>query len=336
MSRPTTGRILQGDVTAVLKRLPSASVDCVVTSPPYFRLRNYRIAGQLGLEVHVGQWVNHLTAVLDEPARVLVPTGTAWLNLGDRFSRHRRDGAPTKRLLLAPERLAIALIDDGWLIRNKIVWAKRNPMPTRPRPARLHLGTALPAGALSGLLRRPRRRPGAAPLQAPKPKTMPPERHRGELVKSDSRPRRRLALGKAAGRVGHHLGKNPGDVWTSPPPASPAVRTSRSSQRRSSSDRSWSAVLSGAALAADWRGSDAPPMLGHLAVRGELGPICGCDEGAIRPVSCSIPSSAPARRRSSPNGTAGSGWVSSSTRLRIDGRETTASRAHEDSGLMAA
>src|SRR5947208_12402376 len=113
-------RILVGDARAELRKLPTNSIDCVVTSPPYFRLRNYQHAGQLGLEAHVQLWVNELRGVLQEVGRVLVPTGSVWLNLGDSYSTGR--GAPAKSLLLAPERLALALIEDGWIIRNKIIW----------------------------------------------------------------------------------------------------------------------------------------------------------------------------------------------------------------------
>src|SRR3954462_11120858 len=70
-----------------------------------------------------------------EVERVLVPTGSVWLNLGDSYSTGRST-VPAKSLLLGPERLALALIEDGWLIRNKIIWAKRNPMPS-PVPDRL-------------------------------------------------------------------------------------------------------------------------------------------------------------------------------------------------------
>ena len=88
--------------------MASASVDCVVTSPPYFLLRDYNVVGQLGLEDTVEEWVRRMRAVMAEVARVLVPTGSCWLNLGDSYSRHAKYGAPPKSLLMAPERLALA------------------------------------------------------------------------------------------------------------------------------------------------------------------------------------------------------------------------------------
>ncbi|GAA2393557.1 DNA-methyltransferase [Gordonia cholesterolivorans] len=129
MSLPRN-QILVGDALDRVRELPDASVDCVVTSPPYFRLRNYDHDNQLGLEAHVDEWVSGLRALLTEVRRVLVPTGTIWLNLGDSYSTKPAEGAGRKSLLLGPERLALQLIKDGWLVRNKIVWAKTNTIPT--------------------------------------------------------------------------------------------------------------------------------------------------------------------------------------------------------------
>ena len=81
--------ILTGDAASVLADLPEASVDCVVTSPPYYQLRDYGIPGQLGLEPSVDGWAQSLLAVARQVARVLKPSGAFWLNLGDSFSRHR-------------------------------------------------------------------------------------------------------------------------------------------------------------------------------------------------------------------------------------------------------
>jgi DNA modification methylase len=121
--------ILIGDALAQLRTLAPASVDCVVSSPPYFLLRDYHVTSKLGLEDTVELWVERLRAVMAEVARVLVPSGSAWLNLGDCYSRSARTGARPKSLYLAPERLALALIEDGWIVRNRVTWAKTNPMP---------------------------------------------------------------------------------------------------------------------------------------------------------------------------------------------------------------
>src|SRR5262245_45737225 len=130
MNQLPRNTILGGDATERLRQLPMASVDCVITSPPYYQLRDYGMSGQIGLEPTICEWVTNVRTVLAQVARVLKPTGALWLNLGDSFSRHPRYGGPPRGMLLAPERLALALTQDGWLIRNKVVWAKTNPMPS--------------------------------------------------------------------------------------------------------------------------------------------------------------------------------------------------------------
>jgi len=77
----------------------------------------------------VDDWVGALRVVFREVARVLKPHGALWLNLGDGYSRERPWGVPPKGLLAGPERLLLALMADGWICRNKVVWAKRNPLP---------------------------------------------------------------------------------------------------------------------------------------------------------------------------------------------------------------
>jgi DNA modification methylase len=222
---------LLGDALAILSRLPSASVDCVVTSPPYFALRNYGEAGQIGLEATVSEYVEQIVAVMGEVARVLKPTGVAWLNLGDSYSRHDRTGAPPKSLLLAPERVALALTERGWILRNKTIWAKPNGMPSSVRD-RLTCGyeviycfvrsrsyffdldairiphTSRPRGLTT--------RGGSATTKVgPRRSAKYESADRswaGPLAgKNDG-----LARARAEGRAGHPLGKNPGDVWTIP------------------------------------------------------------------------------------------------------------------------
>src|SRR5665213_2297202 len=130
MMRLPRNQVLVGDASSVIMTLPAMSVDAVITSPPYFQLRDYNVNGQLGLEANVDQWVDELRLVFRGLARVLSPTGTVWLNLGDSYSRHLQYGAPAKSLLLGPERLAKHLIEDGWTVRNKVIWAKTRSMPT--------------------------------------------------------------------------------------------------------------------------------------------------------------------------------------------------------------
>lgn len=208
--------ILIGDALARLRQLPDASVDCVVTSPPYFRLRDYQVDGQLGLEPSVDNWVDGLVQVCHEVARVLVPTGSLWLNLGDTYSTHARQGAARKSVLMGPERLALRLMADGWLVRNKIVWAKTNSMPTSVtdrltcRYEVVYLLTRQPryffdldAIRQPHTSRPPKRRAGASRPPAQR------QAWRGPNGQDDNG----LRYLHERGLAGHPLGKNPGDVW---------------------------------------------------------------------------------------------------------------------------
>jgi DNA modification methylase len=122
--------ILSGNAVQVLAGLAAESVDTIVTSPPYFGLRLYgQEPDQLGQEASVYEYVEGLRAVCRQLARVLKPHGSMWLNLGDSYSRSKSWGTPPKSLLLAPERLLLALSRDGWVVRNRVVWSKPNPMP---------------------------------------------------------------------------------------------------------------------------------------------------------------------------------------------------------------
>jgi site-specific DNA-methyltransferase (adenine-specific) len=213
MSELPRNTILTGDAATVLAELPEASVDCVVTSPPYFQLRDYQVTGQLGLEPTVDEWVQGLVAVARQVTRVLKPSGAFWLNLGDSFSRHSRYGASAKSLLLAPERLVLRLACDGWLVRNKVIWAKTNPMPSSIRD-RLSLTWEV----LYLLVRSPNYYFDRDAIREP---------HISTRAKSAREPLGKrpdwagplagthdgLRRARTAGVPGHPLGKNPGDVW---------------------------------------------------------------------------------------------------------------------------
>jgi DNA modification methylase len=213
MSDLPRNTILEGDALDRLRRLPTASVDCVVTSPPYYQLRNYGVAGQLGLESTVTGWVENLRVVLDEVGRVLKPSGSLWLNLGDSYSRRSKYGAPPKGLLLAPERLLLAVASDGWIVRNKVIWAKANPMPhsvgdrlnatydvvyflVRSRRYYFDLDR----------IREPHRSRGGRQARSQPDR---PTGWAGPLAGSQGG----LHRARTAGVPGHWLGKNPGDVW---------------------------------------------------------------------------------------------------------------------------
>lgn len=170
-------RILVGDCRATLATLPAGGVHCCVTSPPYWGLRDYGAAGQLGLEASVDEYVAAMVEAFRAVRRVLRDDGVAWLNLGDTYAvgrvgrddyrkmsahdaatgrrpngrSHRRKEQPTARraapaglkpkdLVGVPWRVAFALQADGWYLRAAAPWIKRNPMPesTRDRPAVAH------------------------------------------------------------------------------------------------------------------------------------------------------------------------------------------------------
>ena len=129
-------RIIVGDVRDVLATLDAGSVQTCVTSPPYFQLRDYNVPGQIGLEPTIGEYIATMVDVFRGVRRVLRDDGTVWCNVADSY-------APDKNLRLMPERLAIALQADGWIVRADILWTKRNPMPEsvqdRPTVAHEHI-----------------------------------------------------------------------------------------------------------------------------------------------------------------------------------------------------
>jgi len=114
--------IYQGDVMDRLRELPDGSIQCVVTSPPYWGLRDYGVDGQLGLESTPEEYVENMVEVFREVRRVLKNDGTVWLNLGDSYTN-------SKQLVGIPWRTALALQSDGWWLRQDIIWHKPNPMP---------------------------------------------------------------------------------------------------------------------------------------------------------------------------------------------------------------
>ena len=116
-----TNVIHVGDNIFHLTNIPDNSVDMCVTSPPYYNLRDYKNSGQIGTENTVKDFVENLCKVFDEIYRILKPTGSCWVNIGDTYDK--------KRLLQVPSRFEIAMCDRGWHLRNEIIWSKPNPQP---------------------------------------------------------------------------------------------------------------------------------------------------------------------------------------------------------------
>lgn len=131
--------ILEGDAAEKLKTLDDESVHTCVTSPPYFGLRDYGTAGQIGLEQHPKEYVKKLVRVFREVRRVLRDDGTLWLNIGDSYARYGKftsakyAGCKQKDLIGIPWMLAFALRADGWYLRQDIIWQKTNCMPESVR-----------------------------------------------------------------------------------------------------------------------------------------------------------------------------------------------------------
>ncbi len=157
----TDSLIIQGDAKVALPRLPDQSVQCCVTSPPYWSLRDYDMPGQIGLEPSVDQYINRLVEVFAEVKRVLKDDGVLWVNIGDAYTSGDRgyrapdkknpvramvyrpetpEGLKPKDLIGLPWRLAFALQSDGWYLRSDLIWHKPNCMPesVKDRPTRAH------------------------------------------------------------------------------------------------------------------------------------------------------------------------------------------------------
>jgi site-specific DNA-methyltransferase (cytosine-N4-specific) len=245
--------LLLGDALEQLRTLPDGSVDCLVTSPPYFGLRDYGTPGQYGLEPTPAAYVETMRTLFAEARRVLANDGTLWLNLGDSYSaapsgpvgrtstsRAGKNGRtadsayvdvqdkagktadrPSKNLLGIPWRTAFALQDDGWILRNEIIWHKTNAMPEsikdRLSSRHEHLFLFAKASRYSFDLD-PIREPHTMRTQ---------RRHRGH------KQRQKLGVLPAQtwstsqrdepGVDGHPLGRNPGDVWSIPTRPYPAA-----------------------------------------------------------------------------------------------------------------
>lgn len=124
-------QIVTGDALNVLRRISDNYIDCCVTSPPYYDLRDYGTTGQLGLEKTVEEYIYNLIGVFREVRRTLRPDGTLWINIADTYSRNNRMGGYVKKkeLCLIPYRLMLELQKDGWYVRQDIIWNKPNAMP---------------------------------------------------------------------------------------------------------------------------------------------------------------------------------------------------------------
>jgi DNA modification methylase len=270
-STDNTTTLHLGDAHDVLAAMPNRSADCIVTSPPYWAKRDYGMPGQYGLEASPAAYVETLRSVFREAWRVLADDGTCWLNLGDCYSEGRTTPAglhgypgfglitgrgpavAAKNLLGLPWRIAFALQDDGWILRNAIVWHKPNAMPQSVRdrmsnryelifllaksrhywfdldPIRLPHARHTPASPCTASTGQSgSSRPGGIPATGRHPgngKTS--GTHPGSAMPGGTRPGNRRPKYSAHTRqvIGAHRypdgrchpnGRNPGDVWAVP------------------------------------------------------------------------------------------------------------------------
>ncbi|ORA57259.1 DNA-methyltransferase [Mycobacteroides franklinii] len=240
--------LYHGDALEVVEDLPDGAVDCIVTSPPYFGLRDYGEPGQYGLESSPAEYVEHMRTLFAQLRRALADDGTLWLNLGDSYSGGKRGvydhtghlskgvpavrpvtDLPGKNLIGIPWRVAFALQDDGWYLRNDNIWSKPNTMPesvndrlsskheyvfmlTKSRRYFFDLDAirepviCTREAALSWARDEqgvPGQRPQHRPGRAVRPEATPP----GASPQTNFGP-----TGKRHGKF-HPAGKNPGDVW---------------------------------------------------------------------------------------------------------------------------
>ena len=246
-----TSTLYLGDARDVLADMPDGSADCIVTSPPYWGKRDYGIAGQYGHEADPAAYAGTLRAVFAEARRVLAGDGTCWLNLGDSYSAggggatgihaylgphlttHKVPGMRAKNLLGIPWQVAFALQDDGWILRNAIVWHKPNAMPESVRdrlncrhelifllvkqpaywfdldPIRVPHSAATQRHLLARYSLGNYSRPAGRPARNARPPKYGP--HARQLTTG-----RRYSGLRQGHRRGHPRGRNPGDVWTLP------------------------------------------------------------------------------------------------------------------------
>lgn len=145
-------KIFNGDALEKIKLLKNKSIDCIVTSPPYWQLRDYGVVGQLGLEETVEEYIKKLLDIFDECWRVLKDAGTVFINMGDTYSNvnskfisgsnnknyyidkqtaktRKKTDIRRKSKMMIPERFAIVMIERGWILRNEIIWHKPNVLP---------------------------------------------------------------------------------------------------------------------------------------------------------------------------------------------------------------
>jgi site-specific DNA-methyltransferase (adenine-specific) len=221
-------RIECGDARTLISAEPDASVDCVVTSPPFWRVRDFGHEDQIGMEKVLDDYLDNLIALFREIRRVLKPHGTVWVEMGDAYNngvigrRNREDVSigtgpnqdaarrqsipirapvPTKSMIALPWRFCLRMLDDGWILRNVVVWARTSPLP-EPVTDRLTRGWT----PVFMFVKSARYYFDLDDLRIPQVSS--------GILASWSEFMEWRMRGFAVGKyIGNPLGRNPGDVW---------------------------------------------------------------------------------------------------------------------------
>ena len=229
-------QVLCGDNREILPTLPCGSVDLCVTSPPYWGLREYGHEDQLGLEAHPQLYVDHLVEICREVKRVIKPKGSFWLNLGDTYygsnsgrgdgpngknytsslsmpetnvkNTYRSNWLQPKQLLGIPWRVATALQDDGWILRNCVIWFKPNHMPESVRD-RLTKSYEF----FFFFVKQRKYYFNLDAIRIPQQTKGDYADYSGKLELSERSKRPEVLTRDNLGKPNHKNGKNPGDTW---------------------------------------------------------------------------------------------------------------------------
>lgn len=219
-------RILRGDSLQRLHQLPEESIDMVMTSPPYWGLRDYEVRGQIGLERHPHEYLKKLWTVFDEVKRVLKKTGSIYVNMGDTYYCSSKDGwLVPKQLMLIPSRFAIGMQERGWTLRNDIIWVKPNTLPSsvkdRLSPKHEHVFHFVKSRKYYydlDAIRVPCKNPKKSWNNAFNYRVREAKKKHYSIigVKSTKKEQEKYNQKgeKTEGQNNHEKGKNPGDVWT--------------------------------------------------------------------------------------------------------------------------
>ena len=122
-------RLLQGDCLELMRKMPDKSIDMVITSPPYFGLRDYGNEKEIGKELTYKEYLQNLIAIFNEVYRILKDSGSCWININDVYAQNNKE-IKKQSLLCIPDRLKIAMVEAGYICRNEIIWHKPNAMPS--------------------------------------------------------------------------------------------------------------------------------------------------------------------------------------------------------------